>query len=75
LRFEERTKRLHLALESRAADFEIVPLGLDVFDLGFEGAHLVDALLAVAASGHGVGFSLFDLGDNGGDGTVFGAPG
>jgi hypothetical protein len=75
LRFEERTKSFDFAFEARAADFEIVPLGLDVLDLRLEGAHLVDAFLSVAASGHGIGFSLFDLGDHGGDGAVFGAPG
>jgi len=59
---EQRPQCLDFALEPRAPDFEIITLGLDVLEFRLQGAHLVNALLAVAARSHGVGFALFDFG-------------
>jgi hypothetical protein len=70
---KQSTKSLDLAFEPGAADFEVVALGFDVFELGLEGAHLVDALLTVAARGHCVGFAFFDFGDFGHERTGLGA--
>ena len=60
-RLKQRTQRLDLALEPRTSNLEIIALGLDVLEFGLESAHLVDALLAIAARSHGVGFALLDL--------------
>lgn len=71
LRTKQRAESFDLAFESGTAHFEVVALGPNVLDFGFETAHLVDALLAVTTSGHGVGFALLDAGDFWSEGTVF----
>ena len=48
---EKRAERLNLALEPGIADFQVVPFGFDFFQFGFEGAHLIDTLLTIAAGG------------------------
>jgi hypothetical protein len=60
---EERTKCFDLAFEPGATDFEIVPFGLDILEFRLKAAHLVDALLTVAAGSEGVGFSLLNTGN------------
>jgi hypothetical protein len=60
LRSKQRAESLDLALKPGTADFESVALSLRVFELGFQSAHLIYAFLAIAASRHCVGFSLFN---------------
>jgi hypothetical protein len=60
---KQSTKRLDLAFEPGAANFVIVPFGLDILEFRLQSAHLVDALLTITARGHCVGFALFDFGN------------
>jgi hypothetical protein len=59
---EKRTERLNLAFEPGIADLQIVSFRFDFLQFGFEGAHLVDTLLAIATGGQGVRGPLFDFG-------------
>jgi len=68
---EQCTERLDLAFEPSTSYFEVVTLGLDVLEFGLESAHLVDALLTIAARSQCVGFALFDLGRLRGKRTCF----
>jgi hypothetical protein len=70
---EQSTESLNLAFEPGATDFEVVTFGFDVFEFGLQSAHLIDALLTVAARSHGIGFALFDFGNFRSEGTGLGA--
>lgn len=59
---EKSTQRLDLAFQPRTSDLELVTFRAGVFELLLEVIHLVNALLAVASSRHGVGFTLLNAG-------------
>jgi hypothetical protein len=59
-RLKQRTEGLHLALESRTPDLELVSLVLDFFEFVLQAAHLVDAFLSVTSSSDRIRFALLD---------------